>query len=75
MNKISFAMAAIYGASLARANTCTAQGPLPDQNQAYTVALGEQNYNYLDSCPQDQRVSYEEFKALIADIGLGGASS
>ena len=74
MMKLSFTIAAIYGASVARAQTtCTAQSPVPDQSQQYSVTLGEQNFNYLDACPQDQKVTWEEFEALIADIGLAGA--
>ena len=37
------------------------------------MTLGEQNFNYLDACPQDQKVTWEEFEALIADLGLQGA--
>ena len=49
MNKKSFAMAAIYGASVAWANLCTSSSyPLPPQDQDYSVALGEANYNFLD---------------------------
>ena len=49
MNKKSFAMAAIYGASVAWANSCIGLiFPLPPQDQDYSVALGDANYHFLD---------------------------
>ena len=73
MNKLTYTVAAIYGASQARAYRCRAQLPLPDQTQAFTNALGEENFNYMDACPKDGRVKYKEYEAMIADIGLGSA--
>ena len=73
MNKISFAVAAVYGASMAKAQACSAQEALPDQTMEDKMALAELNYSYLDACVQDGRVTYEEFEALIGDIGEGGA--
>ena len=70
MNKLAFAAAAIYGASLARAQTCSAQQPVPDQSLPYDVVQGEQIFNYLDACPQDNKITFEEFEALLADVGL-----
>ena len=72
MNKLSFAVAAVYGASMAKAQ-CQATLPLPDQSQEDKMALAELNHAYLDACSQDGKVSFTEFMALIADIGEGGA--
>ena len=72
MNKLSFAVAAVYGASRAKAQACQ---PLPDQSITDKMALAELNYSYLDSCTQDGRVTKEEFTALVGDIGEGGADS
>jgi len=47
MNKLSFAVAAVYGASKARAQACQ---PLPDQSITDKMELAELNYSYLDSC-------------------------
>ena len=76
MNKLTYTVAAIYGASQARAayNLCRALDPLPDQSQPYTHALGEENFNYLDACPKDGRVKYKEYETMIADIGLGSTN-
>ena len=74
MNKLSFAVAAVYGASMAKAQSqCQATRPLPDQSQDDKMALAEQNFAYLDACSEDGKVSFSEFIALIADIGEGGA--
>ena len=72
MNKLSFAVAAVYGASKARAQACQ---PLPDQSITDKMELAELNYSYLDSCTQDGRVTKDEYDALIGDIGEGGADS
>ena len=49
MNKISFAVAAVYGASMAKAQaTCQSTRPLPDQQMADKMALAELNFTYLD---------------------------
>ena len=73
MNKISFAVSAIYGASMARAQACQATLPLPDQSSADKMALAELNFAYLDACTVDSVVSWAEFEALVGDIGEGGA--
>ena len=49
MNKISFAVAAVYGASMANAQaTCQSTIALPDQQMADKMALAELNFTYLD---------------------------
>ena len=75
MNKqnLSVAVAAVYGASMAKAQ-CQSALPLPDQTQSDKMALAEQNHAYMDACVEDGKVSYTEFEALIADIGEGGTN-
>ena len=73
MNKISFAVAAVYGASMAKAQaTCQSTTAPPDQQMADKMALAEANFSYLDACVRDGKVTYEEFEALAGDIGEGG---
>ena len=73
MNKISFAVAAVYGASMAKAQaTCQSTTSPPDQQMADKMALAEANFSYLDACVRDGKITYEEFEALAGDIGEGG---
>ena len=64
MNKLSFAVAAVYGASMAKAQ-CQATRPLPDQSQSDKMALAELNHAYLDACTEDGKVSYSECSASV----------
>ena len=75
MNKLSFAVAAVYFAAMAKAQQCASQsGPAPAQDQSNKRVQGELNFAYLDQCPQDQKVSFEEYEALIDDIDQDGKS-
>ena len=76
MNKISFATAVVYAASTARAQTCQSQPDrtVPDEGQADQNQLGRLYFAYMDQCPTDQKISWEEFETFAGDTRLAGYS-
>ena len=72
MNTKAFAVAAVFGASAALASECPEPAALPtDFNDLSWRAQAVAKFTYMDSCPQDDTLSYKELQHYSGDVPRG----